>query len=76
MAKLDTPAPQFDDVWRSIQALAESQKETDRQIRELKQQIGGLGDKFSYFTEGMALPAIVHELSRWLTNQVREVLNS
>lgn len=68
-AQAQSPAPNFEDVWRSIQALTESQqetnreiqeinRETNRQLRELKQQIGGLGDKFGYFTEGMALPSM------------------
>lgn len=34
-------------------------------IKELGQQIGGLGDKFGYFTEGMALPS----MERILTEQ-------
>ena len=37
-------------------------KETDRQLRkqlkELGKQIGGLGEKFGGFTEGMAFPAM------------------
>jgi hypothetical protein len=45
--------------------LKEQGQETDRQlretygmVRELKQQIGGLGNKFGSFTEGLALPSI------------------
>lgn len=33
--------------------LAESRKEVDRQIKELSRQIGGLGNKFGTFTEGL-----------------------
>jgi len=98
---LQTPAPSFDDVWRTIQELALLSKETDRLMKERAQeterlmkesaqetdrrmqetdrrmqetdrqmretgkklemlgvQIGGLGDKFGYFTEGMALPSM------------------
>jgi len=33
-------------------------RETDRQVKELGRQIGGLGDKFGSFTEGLALPAM------------------
>nr|VFK66497.1 MAG: hypothetical protein BECKUNK1418G_GA0071005_109515 [Candidatus Kentron sp. UNK]VFK71693.1 MAG: hypothetical protein BECKUNK1418H_GA0071006_107818 [Candidatus Kentron sp. UNK] len=33
-------------------------KETDRQLSGLGQQIGGLGEKFGYFTEGLALPSM------------------
>lgn len=45
--------------------LIKSQQETDRQFRatdkrieELAKQIGGLGNKFGSFTEGMAFPAL------------------
>ena len=38
--------------------LEERFKETDRQIRELGKQIGGLGNKFGGFTEGMAFPSM------------------
>ena len=33
-------------------------KETDRQLKELGKQIGGLGNKFGGFTEGMAYPSM------------------
>jgi hypothetical protein len=45
--------------------LTESQQETARQIRELGKQIGGLGDKFGSFTEGLALPS----MTKILTNR-------
>ena len=35
MTTLNTPAPTFDDVWRTIQELAKQGKETDRTIQEL-----------------------------------------
>ncbi|QUS59981.1 DUF3782 domain-containing protein [Synechocystis sp. PCC 7338] len=58
-----------DEVWALLRQLAESQRETDqllqeskqetdRQIRELGKQIGGLGKKFGSFTEGLALPSM------------------
>ncbi|MFY8000990.1 MAG: DUF3782 domain-containing protein [Candidatus Kapaibacteriota bacterium] len=34
------------------------QKETARQLRELGKQIGGLGNKFGTFTEGLSLPSV------------------
>ncbi|WP_202985565.1 DUF3782 domain-containing protein [Thiospirillum jenense] len=34
------------------------QKETARQLKELGKQIGGLGEKFGSFTEGLALPSM------------------
>lgn len=46
------------------QQLKELGKQTDRQLKELGKQIGGIGDKFGYFTEGLALPSmekILHE---------------
>ncbi|WP_201739269.1 type I restriction enzyme HsdR N-terminal domain-containing protein [Tepidimonas charontis] len=50
---------------RLIRELRESSRETDRrmqethrQLRELGWQIAGLGDKFGYFAEGMALPSM------------------
>jgi hypothetical protein len=48
----------FQETDRRFQDWREQSKETDRKIRELGQQIGGLGDKFGYFTEGMALPSM------------------
>ncbi|VFN01781.1 MAG: Protein of unknown function (DUF3782) [Candidatus Kentron sp. G] len=33
-------------------------RETERAIKEVNKQIGGIGDKFGYFTEGMALPSM------------------
>ena len=38
--------------------LKELGKQTDRQLKELGKQIGGLGSKFSSFTEGLALPSM------------------
>lgn len=38
--------------------IRESQAETDRQIKELGKQLGGLGQKFGGFTEGMAFPSM------------------
>ena len=43
---------------RSINALRASQKETDRQIKELGTQIGGLGRKFGSFAEGLSYASI------------------
>ncbi len=46
------------------QILQKLGRETDRQLRELGKQIGGLGDKFGYFTEGLALPSMERILIR------------
>ena len=45
--------------------MREQARKADRQLEELGKQIGGLGDKFGYFTEGMALPS----MERILTEQ-------
>jgi hypothetical protein len=45
-----------------VASLAVSQQKTDRIVRELGKQIGGLGDKFGSFTEGLALPAMTRIL--------------
>ncbi len=37
---------------------AEQMKRTDRRLKELGKQIGGLGEKFGSFTEGLALPSM------------------
>ena len=42
----------------SIREVSKSQKATDHQIKELGIQIGGLGEKFGSFTEGMAFPSM------------------
>jgi hypothetical protein len=47
-----------------VASVAESQKETDRQLRELGKQIGGLGDKFGSYTEGLALPSMTKLLTQ------------
>jgi hypothetical protein len=44
--------------------IALSQKETARQIKQVNKQIGELGNKFGYFTEGMALPSMEKVLKR------------
>ena len=43
---------------RRMQETDRRMQETDRLIRRLEKQIGGLGDKFGYFAEGMALPSM------------------
>lgn len=63
---------QAEDIWNILRELADSQKETnrkfqeialeskatDRKLKELGKQIGGLGEKFGSFTEGLALPSM------------------
>ena len=57
---------------RYMQETARQMRETDRRIRELdrltreqSKQISGIGNKFGYFTEGLALPS----MERILTEQ-------
>lgn len=48
-------AEQFQATDRQLKELSRS---TDRQLKELGKQIGGLGEKFGSFTEGLALPSM------------------
>ena len=41
-----------------IVSITKSQAETDRQIKQVNQQLGKLGNKFGSFSEGMALPSM------------------
>ena len=41
-----------------VASLSVAQKETDKQLKELGKQIGGLGNKFGAFAEGMAYNSI------------------
>ncbi|MBE9240637.1 DUF3782 domain-containing protein [Synechocystis salina] len=49
---------QREETDRQIKELRQQSQKTDRQIRELGKQIGGLGQKFGSFTEGLALPSM------------------
>jgi hypothetical protein len=51
-AEAERRAQETDRYFREMKA------ETDRQIRELGKQIGGLGNKFGSFTEGLAMPSV------------------
>lgn len=48
----------FDEIKAVLRQIVDSQKETDRITKENAKQIGGLGDKFGSFTEGMAFPSM------------------
>jgi hypothetical protein len=52
------------ELTNAMATLVESQQETTRQIRELGKQIGGLGEKFGSFTEGLALPSMTKILTQ------------
>ncbi len=57
-AKTDEQIRQTDERIALIQA------ETARQIKQVNKQIGEIGNKFGYFTEGMALPSMENVLKR------------
>lgn len=70
MPDLNTPAPTFDDVWRTIQELALAQKEsqleadrrfskTDKQLKALAKQLGEHGNRLGEFVEERVRPAVV-----------------
>ncbi len=48
----------FQETDRKFQETDRRLKDTDRLIKELGVQIGGLGNKFGSFTEGLALPSM------------------
>ena len=45
-------------------------KDTDRKLKELGKQIGGLGEKFGSFTEGLALPSMERILQQHFNMEV------
>ena len=44
--------------------LAKSRKENEKAMKELRQQIGGIANKFGSFTEGLALPSMTKILTK------------
>ena len=52
-------ATTLDEVWALFREVAESQKDTDRQIKLLGKQIGELGNRLGEFVEGLVKPAVV-----------------
>ena len=66
MTTLQSTAPTFDDVWRTIQELALMSKETDRQMKEtdrlvkaVSKQLGEQGNRLGEFVQEMVRPALV-----------------
>jgi hypothetical protein len=66
---------QAEEVWETLNRITRIQeenarefkvhrKETNKQLKELGQQIGGLGKKFGSFTEGLALPSMTKILKQ------------
>jgi hypothetical protein len=57
--RLDQRFKETDQRFRETdQRLDQRFNETDKQLKELSKQIGGLGNKFGGFTEGMAYPSM------------------
>nr|VFJ71106.1 MAG: hypothetical protein BECKFW1821B_GA0114236_12101 [Candidatus Kentron sp. FW] len=63
--KMQETAEQIKETDRIVRETAQQMKETDHKLKELGRitreqgkQIGGLGDKFGYFTEGLALSSM------------------
>jgi len=57
-----SPAPSFEDVWRTIQALVLAQQETDRQQKEADRQVKNLAKPLS--AHGNRLGEFVQEMVR------------
>jgi hypothetical protein len=55
---------------RKMQETDRQLKETGRYIKEMSRKIEGIGDKFGYFTEGMALPSMERILAKLFKTQV------
>jgi hypothetical protein len=49
----------YEKVWKMIEHIAAEQLKTDKQIKELGKQIGGLGNKFGTFNDGLVMPLLV-----------------
>ena len=59
MEQKDTLVPlNFEDIHQILKKTGQLQEENAQMIRELSKQIGGLGEKFGGFTEGLALPSM------------------
>jgi len=57
-------AKQQKDTDRRMKETDRQMKETDLQLKELGKQIGGLGNKFGDFAEGMAMPSLMEILAK------------
>jgi hypothetical protein len=56
--KMKETAVQMQDTDRKMKETAVQMKDTDRKLKELGKQIGGLGNKFGTFAEGLAFASI------------------
>jgi chromosome segregation ATPase len=61
---------QLKQVRKLQQETDEQMRKTDRKIKELGKQIGGLADKFGSFTEGLALPSMEKILTKQFKMEV------
>ena len=60
LAKLN--AERIEEAAKLNAELAKERKKTEQMLRELGKQIGGLGNKFGLFTEGIAMPSVARLL--------------
>jgi len=58
MENMDKTPTTPDSVWAALRELIASQKETDRQIKELKEMIGGMGNSNGMFAEEFFINSI------------------
>ena len=59
MEQTDTSATlDYEEIRQILKRTGQLQEENAQMIRELSKQIGGLGEKFGGFTEGLALPSM------------------
>jgi hypothetical protein len=63
-AKFKESATEFKELRETIKELAEDSKTTERKIKEQGKQIGGIGERFGYFTEGLAINSMERILRR------------
>lgn len=70
-AELRASRKETDEYLKRVgEQIALSQAETDKQIKQVNKQIGEIGNKFGYFTEGMALPSMEKVLDGFGMNAV------
>jgi hypothetical protein len=63
-AKFKETDIKFKETDAIIKELAEESKKTERKIKEQGKQIGGIGERFGYFTEGLAINSMERILRR------------
>ncbi|MCL2293370.1 MAG: hypothetical protein FWC36_00655 [Spirochaetes bacterium] len=54
----------FEDVWAALMENRKQQEETDRQIKELSKQMGGLHNSFGELAEHLVAPGIIERFNK------------